>query len=227
VHVRTLAALRSGDARVVVQLRREGLGWSALRTQTCPRCQAREATQQDSLSLRKPLALLSAVEDAALPATYALACLLLLLRDGPAAGLMVLIFGPALMTGVASLVRMATERRVRCKLSTCPSCSAQLRHLQQRTRFFARVKNACTWGLVMLAPSFFLANAVQHVHWMLAMAVLAGSSMVAWLLERRAARDAGKNQPALADVQGADALVAVPGTWEPVLRRENAPLLPG
>src|SRR5687767_6672100 len=95
----------SSDARVLVHLRREALGFGALSTATCPRCHARGASQLDSLSLRRPNVVMRTVEAVSLPATYAAACALLLAGE-EAMGFMTLVFGPALLTGLAALARL-------------------------------------------------------------------------------------------------------------------------
>lgn len=222
VHAGSVVTRPGARGGVVIRIQKAGLAFAPVTTETCPACQARPATLLETFHLRRPARILAAIESPSLPAAYLLAALVMFAGHGAAAA-MVFAFAPALTTGMASLLASRSGKRARCKVRMCPACAANLRHTQQRVGLFRRLKSVSTWALVMLGPSVLDDAGARHVALGAALCV---ASLVAWVKERGATRDADALQPALVDARSNEAMVRVPAAWEPVLRREQPGLLP-
>lgn len=224
VHASSVVTRALHAPRIEVTLASDGLAFDSVRTATCPSCAARDATHVETFHLRRPSVMASLVERLVLPVTYA-ASLGAFFLGGHVLGMLGFFFGPALTTGLAALLKASSGKRGRCKVALCPACAAGLRHLAERTRMRRRVKNIATWMLVLMGPQLISGVGDRGLLLVTAGSLMAGS-LVAWLAELRAARVEMEAHPALVEVARDRAVIALPGAWAEVLRRELPALQP-
>lgn len=229
----TVPARAVGETSLrTIHLGRDGLGFESLQTATCPQCSARPATRTEILHLQKPPGWLPTMETwASLPTVLALATALIMAsggsRDLHALGMLVLFFGPSVVLSHWGVSRILKSQRFRLKVQVCPACAAQLRHAQDGSKRYRRIRNVGAWMLVLLSPAGMgVGPASQMIPaWGVASMAAAVTSLAAWWMERRAASLESHAAPALLAASDVAATVAIPASWHTVLAAQQPAVL--
>lgn len=207
-------------------MRRSGLGFDAVQTETCPACGLRPAVQVERFTLRGSHKLVEVAERLLSPPAVVAAAVVSGLLTDTMWWPFIMVFGPSTAISSAAGIRLSWSPRYRLKVALCPSCAAHIRAARRKTRQARLFKNSMAWGMVMLAPMVIMPmfeNRLSLIGTVAATLALACS--VGHWLERAWRQAADVQLPSPVRVSDNEVRLNPPASWMPVLRAEAPALL--